>query len=330
MSRKPKKLAEAPSTLDLQNPRGDAVADVLGASLIRHALYRPLDAHAPWGIRLAARSRASFYLVTCGCARIEVEGERPHVLSPGEVAFVPHGTPHLLRDSADSTAAAVCDGPATSSLEPRRIGGHGARTNLVAGFFDVRSGHEPPLLQKMPNLVVLTSSDPTSGPSIAALVQLVLAESVAPKPASSVVLQRLADVLFVLALRSVRSSGQCKAPGIPALSDPHIYQALNLMHAQVSERWTVLTLAKRVHMSRSGFAARFTELVGESPLQYLARWRVTRAAELLRDGDASIEAVANLVGYESLPAFSRAFKRWQGESPANFRRSLEQRGLRRT
>ncbi|UJR83021.1 Hypothetical protein I5071_50860 [Sandaracinus amylolyticus] len=315
--------------MELQDPRGDVVADVLGASLLRHALYKPLEAHAPWGIRLPTRSRASFYLVTCGSARIEVEGERAHVLSPGEVAFVPHGTPHLLRDSADTVAGAVCDGPPTSNLTPRRIGGSGAITNLVAGFFEIRSGHEPPLLQKMPNLVVLSSSDPTSGPSIAALVQLVLAESVAPKPASSVVLQRLADVLFVLALRSVRASGQCKAPGIPALTDPRIYEALNLMHAQIAEPWTVVALAKRVNMSRSGFAARFTELVGESPLQYLARWRVTRAAELLRDGDDGIEAVANLVGYESLPAFSRAFKRWQGESPATFRRALEQQGLRR-
>ncbi len=75
--------------------------------------------------------------------------------------------------------------------------------------------------------------------------------------------------------------------------------------------------------------ARFTELVGEPPLQYLARWRVTRAAERLRDGDEKIDTVAKLVGYESLPAFSRAFKRWQGESPATFRRELERQGLQR-
>ncbi|HSC86293.1 MAG TPA: AraC family transcriptional regulator [Polyangiaceae bacterium] len=315
--------------MELQDPRGDVIADVLGASLIRHALYKPLEAHAPWGIRLPTRPRASFYLVTCGSARIEVEGESAHVLSPGEVAFVPHGTSHVLRDSADTLATGICDGPATSDLTPRRIGGSGAVTALVAGFFEIRNGQEPPLLQKMPNFVVLSSSDPTAGPSIAALVQLILAESVAPKPAGSVVLQRLADVLFVLALRSVRSSGQCRAPGIPALSDPRIYAALNLMHARVDQPWTVETLAKRVNMSRSGFAARFTELVGEPPLQYLARWRVTRAAELLRDDDDKIEAVAGLVGYESLPAFSRAFKRWQGESPANYRRALEEQGLRR-
>ncbi|QRO00035.1 AraC family transcriptional regulator [Archangium violaceum] len=329
MSRKPKKLAETPAPMELQDPRGDVIADVLGASLLRHALYRSLEAHAPWGLRIPQQPRASFYLVARGSARLEVEGERVHMLSPGEVAFVPHGTPHVIRDAEGSAVTTACDGPLTSCLVPRRIGGHGAATTVVAGFFEIRNGREPPILQKMPSLVVLSSTDTVSGPWISATLQLVLAESAAPRPATSVVLQRLADVLFVLALRSVGASGQCKAPGIPALTDPRIYEALNLMHAQLKEPWTVVSLAKRVNMSRSGFAARFTELVGEPPLQYLARWRVTRAAELLRDGDEKIEAVANLVGYESLPAFSRAFKRWQGESPATFRRALEQQGLRR-
>ncbi|WP_394821460.1 AraC family transcriptional regulator [Pendulispora albinea] len=308
--------------MDLRDPRGDAVADVLGVSFMRHALYKPLEAHAPWGVRIPHRPRASFYIVTRGSARIEVEGENVHVLSPGEVVFIPHGTAHALRDAADSKLQDVCDGALCPSLAPRRIGGRGSATSIVAGFFEVGSGHEPPLLQKMPALVVLSASEPTFGRWIEATLQLVLAESAAPGPASSMVLQCLADVLFVLALRSAEASGRRKASGIPALSEPRIYEALNLMHVHVAEPWTVMTLARRVNMSRSGFAARFTELVGEPPLQYLARWRVTRAAEMLRDTNEKVAAVANLVGYESLPAFSRAFKRWQGESPATFRRKL--------
>lgn len=315
--------------MDLQDARGDVVADVLGASLLRHALYKPLEARAPWGLSISRQPRASFYLLTRGSARVEVEGERPHVLSPGEVAFIPHGTPHVVRDAADSKPTPICDGSLTSDFAPRRIGGKGAASILVGGFFETQSGREPPLLQKMPPLVVLSATEPTAGPWIAATVQLILAESASPRPASSVVLQRLADVLFILALRSVGSNGHCQSPSIPALSDPRIYEALNLMHTSVAAPWTVEALARRVSMSRSGFAARFTELVGEPPLQYLARWRVTRAAEMLRDGNEKVEVVANLVGYESVPAFSRAFKRWQGESPATFRRALERQGLRR-
>jgi AraC-like DNA-binding protein len=302
------------------------VADVLGASLIRHALYRPLEARAPWGIRVPRRDRASFYLVSRGSARLEVAGERLHILSPGDVGFVSRGTSRVLRDAPDSDPVAVCDGPYSPSLSPRHIGGRGAATAIVAGFFEPTDGREPMLLRGMPPVVVLSASDPTSGPWLSATVQFILAESASPRPAASVVLQRLADVLFVLALRSTAAHGQCRQGGLAAIADSRIYGALSLMHSHVSEPWTVEELARRVGMSRSGLAARFTQLVGESPLQYLARWRIARAAELLRDTDEKVAAIAARVGYESVPSFSRAFKRWQRASPAAFRRASPRPG----
>lgn len=320
MRKTPNLLAEKPTPLELRDPRGDAVADVLGASLIRHALYNPIEARVPWGLRMPRRNRASFYLVAHGSARLEVDGARTHVLSPGDVGFVPHGTAHVLRDSADSEPFPVCDGSYSLNRRPLRIGGRGAATTLVAGFFELSDGLGPVLLQGVPPLVVLSASDPASVPWVSAAVQFMLAESASPRPASNIVLQRLADVLFVLALRSTVGEGQCQRGAIAAVADPRIYESLSLMHARVADPWTVDLLARRVGMSRSGFAARFTDLVGESPLQYLARWRIARAAELLRDTTEKVETIAGRVGYESVPAFSRAFKRWQGTGPAAFRR----------
>ncbi|WP_223645817.1 AraC family transcriptional regulator [Corallococcus sp. EGB] len=321
MRKAPNPLAEKPTPLELRDPRGDAVADVLGASLIRHALYNPIEARVPWGLRMPRRNRASFYLVAQGGARLEVEGARTHVLSPGDVGFVPHGTAHVLRDSADSEPLPICDGPYSLNQRPLRIGGRGASTTLVAGFFELSDGLGPVLLQGVPPLVVLSASDPASVPWVSSAVQFILAESASPRPASNIVLQRLADVLFVLALRSTVGEGQCQRGAIAAVADPRIYESLSLMHARVAAPWTVDMLARRVGMSRSGFAARFTELVGESPLQYLARWRIARAAELLRDTTEKVESIARRVGYESVPAFSRAFKRLQGTGPAAFRRA---------
>ena len=317
MRKTPKQLAETPTPLALRDPRGDAVADVLGASLIRHALYSPIEARAPWGLRMPRRNRASFYLVAHGSARLEVEGARTQILSAGDVGFVPHGTAHVLRDSADSVPLPVCDGASSPSQKPLRIGGRGAGTTLVAGFFELSDGLGPVLLQGVPPLIILSASDPASAP----WVRFIVAESASPRPASNIVLQRLADVLFVLALRSTVGEGTCQRGAIAAVSDPRIYEALSLMHARVADPWSVDVLARRVGMSRSGFAARFTDLVGESPLQYLARWRIARAAELLRDTTEKVEIIAGRVGYESVPAFSRAFKRWQGTGPAAFRRS---------
>lgn len=102
-------------------------------------------------------------------------------------------------------------------------------------------------------------------------------------------------------LRSVAASGMCERSGLAAVEAPRIYRALNALHARVAEPWTVTQLARLVVMSRSGFAARFSELVGEPPLQYLARRRMTRAAELLRTTTYSVEAIAGQVGYESVP-----------------------------
>jgi transcriptional regulator GlxA family with amidase domain len=131
----------------------------------------------------------------------------------------------------------------------------------------------------------------------------------------------LADVLFVQALRSLSRHEACPQ-GLPALSDPAIHKALSLMHGDVGSRWTVASLAKTVGLSRSGFAARFVELVGEPPLHYLVRRRISRAAELLRDTDDAIAEVATRVGYESVTSFSKVFKRWRGASPGVFRRSV--------
>ena len=306
--------------MDLQDARGDVLADILGVALLRNAIYKRLEARAPWGLRFALHDRAVFYLIACGAALLEVEGEKPHPLSAGEVVFIPHGTAHTLRDSPSTKPIPVCDGKQCPDGAPRRIGGNGASTTIFTGYFELGGGHAPVLLSRMPRVVRLSPIDPTSGPWVAATLQLLLGEFASPGPASSIVLQRLADVLFVQALRSLTRHGECQRNGLAALSDPPIHEALALMHTRVDAPWTVAKLASKVGLSRSGFAARFMQLVGEPPLQYLARWRVARAAELLRDTQDDIAAIAERVGYESVPSFSRAFKKWQGLSPGAYRR----------
>lgn len=299
--------------------RGDVLSDVLGVSLLRHAIYKRIEARAPWGLRLAARERAMFYLVARGTMRLEVSGEAPIELSVGEAAFVPHGSPHVIRDAASTVPLDAHDGKRCTEPGPRRLGGEGAVTSIVAGFFEL-SGKPPVLLARMPAVVPLAPTDRATGPWVAATLQLLLAETAQPGPASTLVLQRLADVLFVQALRSLSAAHACKRPGLAALSDPPIHEALGRMHQHVDRDWTVAKLAESVGLSRSTFAARFSELVGEPPLEYLARWRMTRAAELLRDTDEGIDAIATKVGYESVPSFSKAFVKWRGTRPGAYRR----------
>ena len=308
------------------------MADVLGAALLRHALYKRIECYAPWGLRAPARSRAMFFLIARGSALIEVEGEKALSVSASDVIFLPHGTAHVIRDSATTKPDLLCDGKESSGPGTHRIGGSGAQTSIILGFFEL--GPRPPaLLERMPNVVMLSPSRATSDSSASAAVQLtaqlMVAESASPGPASVIILQRLADILFVQALRSLSCATRCKNPGLAALGDPPVHEALELMHAHVEKAWTVAELASRVGLSRSGFAARFTSLVGEPPLQYLARWRIARAVELLRDRASTVDEIASRVGYESVPSFSKAFKRWRGVSPGTFRREERSRDAER-
>jgi AraC-like DNA-binding protein len=317
---RPPFLSKTPSRLDLESSAGDVLADVLGGTMLHSALYKRIEAHAPWGIAVRQKPRATFYVLARGSALLEVEGERPLSLSAGDVAFLPHGTAHVLRDAKSSATVPICDGPPRASSEPRRIGANGAQSSIVAGFFERDGERSPVLLQRVPNVVRISPSDADADPGLGLTLQLLLAESSASRPASGLVLHRLADILFVQALRTVARNAACPR-GLPALADPSIHEALRLMHGDVKTQWTVAELAKHVGMSRSAFAARFVELVGEPPLQYLVRWRVARAAELLRDTEVSVTEIAARVGYESVPSFSKTFKRWRGSGPATFRRA---------
>ncbi|PCC69227.1 AraC-type DNA-binding protein [Nannocystis exedens] len=317
MARRPNLVSKTPELLDLQDPRGDALADVLSVSLLPNALFKCLEARSPWGLRVPQRDRAVFYLIARGHAMLEVDGEPPRRLAGGDVVFIPHGTAHVLRAEGARQLFVVHDGPCCATQGAARIGGDGALTILLTGFFSYTGGVRPVLLARVPAVAVLSSSGGAPRPWSAATIDLMLAEIASPGPASTLVLQRLADVLFVQVLRHLPTHEGCGL--VEALSDPHVHQALNLMHTRVNEPWTVARLAALVGLSRSGFAQRFTQVVGDPPLQYLARWRMARAAELLRETDDTIARIAERVGYESVPSFSKAFKRWQGRSPTHHR-----------
>lgn len=253
-----------------------------------------------------------------GSALLDIDGQRSIQLSAPDAVFIPHGSAHMLRDSKATVPQGVCEGAPRRDGATRRIGGNGAESSIIAGFFEHAGGRVPALLERMPEVVLLSPAGKTVDPWVGTIIQLLLAESASPGPASVIVLQRLADVLFVHALRSLTHDSQCPK-GLPGLADPAVHAALAAMHANVHAPWTVADLAKKAGLSRSGFAGRFQQLVGEPPLQYLARWRIARAAELLRDTEDGVAQIASRVGYESVPSFSRAFKRWRNLSPAAFR-----------
>ena len=319
-------LSDRPEHLDAER---DVIADVLETMRFSALFFGRFELGAPWVVRVPAKPTSSFYVVARGSLRLAAAGlEGPLVLGTGDVVLLPGGASHALDDGL-RRAVSARDVISPESLRgaPRKLGGEGPTTVLIVGCFSFSAGATHPLLSALPPVIHLPAGEPRLPPSFAATVQLIAAESAAPGPGSAIVLGRLADVLLVHALRLRATLAEPDEVGLRALSDPAIGATLKLIHARPSDPWTVERLASQVGLSRSGFAARFHALVGETPLRYLARWRMLKAAAWLRETSDSVPQIAERAGYESAPAFHKAFKQWQGVGPGAYRRA-GQRGLR--
>ena len=310
----------------------DIVSDVLGAVHLRAHVFGRLELGAPWALRVPPGGDLFFYVVARGGAWLELEDAAdetpPLALSAGDVVLLRHRAGHVLRDASRSAREVVTVGattcPRPMSTTPVRLGGEGPVTTLVTGGFTFAAAPPNVLLESLPAVLHAPAGDPRMTPQLAVAAQLILAESAAPGPGSTMLSARLAEILLIHALRArvaARETENDHRPGLCALADPQIGAAMRLIHASPSDDWTVERLAREVAMSRSAFAARFTELVGLPPLQYLTQWRMTEAARRLREGDDSVAAVAEQVGYANAAAFMKAFTRVHGLGPGTYRRN---------
>jgi AraC-like DNA-binding protein len=201
-------------------------------------------------------------------------------------------------------------------------GGGTERAKLVCGFLGCDQRPFNPLLAGLPRMMIVRGGKTAAGDRLDRLIDLALAESQEQNPGSESVRLRLSELVFVEAIRRHLTAMEHGQTGwLAALKDEAVGRALALLHAQPRQAWTLTALAKESGTSRSALAARFNKLVGQPPMQYLMRWRMQMAAQLLTDGWGKVEAVASEVGYDSEAAFSRAFKKIAGVAPATWRRA---------
>jgi AraC-like DNA-binding protein len=255
-----------------------------------------------------------------------MEGEKKQIaLAGGDFVMFPHGSAHMMRDAPGrrtinvQTLLKSHNPTANKSLS---YGGGGALTTLVCGCFEFEGGETNPLIASLPAVIHIKGEEGRSAPWLETTLQYLASETTSGLPGAATVIGHLTDIIFIQAVRAyIGSSGDCKRGLAKAITDSQIGQALALMHNAPQEPWTVASLALRAGMSRAGFAARFRELVGEPPLQYLTRWRMHKAAGMLRAGSESLGEIAGRIGYEAEAAFSKAFKRWAGHAPGASRQS---------
>lgn len=300
----------------------DPVGEALHFLRMSGTYYTRSELGAPWGLAMPPiPGTLWFHVVTAGGARLEA-GDEVVELGPGDLALVPHGVGHVLRDAPGSLAPPVEQiAPALSdgAYSVLRHGGDGARTEMLCGALRFSHPAARGVVDLLPPVLHVTASPLTD--RMHDVLRLIAAEVEVLRPGGEAVITRLADVLVVQALRAwLADAGPGCSGWLGALHDPWIGRALALVHRDPARDWTVASLAAELPMSRSAFAARFTELVGEPAMQYVTRWRMHVALERLRAGDVTVAEVAGGLGYRSEAAFSRAFSRVVGRSPGSVAR----------
>ncbi len=301
----------------------DVLTDVLETLRVRAACSGRVEGFAPWGIDVPASEFAWFHVILEGRAVLTLDGEEPLELFAGDLVALPHGRGHVLLDGEGASTRPMqrltADGcPRGTS----RLGGEGARSAVWSGRIEFEDRRSNPLLAVLPNVITLRGELARQVRWLEPTLAMLACESASERPGAQTVVSRLADVIFIQIVRGhLAKLGREGTGWLASLADAQVGGALALVHQNPERNWTVQELAQRVAMSRSAFAARFTRLVGEPPLHYVTRWRMQKAASLLRDGQASIAQVAEAVGYDSEAAFSKAFKRALGTAPGAYRRS---------
>jgi AraC-like DNA-binding protein len=298
----------------------DPLSDFLPAMRVQSAVYTRLEVTSPWGVDFDAYHHTKFGVILQGECLISVDGAaQPIALSAGSCYLLPRGNPFTLRDSYNTPLVNFEE--LLPLLEGRllRFGGGGQSMTMMGGRFIFAEGRTPPLLNILPTLVHFKVSD-TELPAMQATLQLLAAEAQAPGLGSQRMIDRIAEIFFLQTLRAyINAENNHNVAWLGAVADQHIAKALRILHEHSDHAWNVESLAKQVGMSRSVFAQRFKNVVGEAPMEYLTRCRIQKATRLLQESKMSISEIANLAGYESDVSFNKAFKRKLGVSPGKYR-----------
>jgi AraC-like DNA-binding protein len=313
-----------------------APADPLGEALhylrMNGAFYCRSELSAPWGLTLPPMpGYVWFHVVTAGGARLETGTEDGRLVRPSELALVPHGEGHVLRSDSGAPAPGILDlerEPVSDRYELLRHGGGGEPSTLICGAvrFEHPAAHN--LIEILPETIVVEAAGTPETDWMQSTLRLMATEARALRPGGEAVITRLGDILVIQAIRSwIETDPAARSGWLGALQDRQIGRAISLIHREPARAWTVAALADEVAMSRSAFAARFTELVGEPAMHYVARWRMHVALSALRDEGATVGELADRLGYQSEAAFSRAFKRILGVSPGAARRGAPGLGV---
>ncbi|MFE0923572.1 cupin domain-containing protein [Streptomyces nigra] len=301
----------------------DLIADVLEVSGVRGTIGARIEAGGSWSIPFTGCTPAVLHVITAGSAWLGVEHLSPQCLelAVGDVVLMPDGPPHTL-GSAPRASTPVGDpvmaARALETGEVIHLGSRPARTRILTISYDCDHTVRTQILGALPEVMHIRGNQGEAG--FDDTVRMIGRELSHPLLAGRAVLNSLVDVLLVQLMRAwlPTQSGQ-RGTWLGVLEDPLVRSAMEHLHAEPAQPWTTATLASALGVSRATLSRRFSAAIGQSPATYLTQWRMDLAAVRLRKTQDPVESIAAAVGYQSVPAFHRAFARSHGVAPGRYR-----------
>ncbi len=322
----------------------DALSDVLKTVRLTGAAFFEIVAEEPWAVGSPARDVVlpkilpgadhliAYHVVTAGHCYANAVGGEPIALQTGEVVVFTDGRPHVMSSRpgmhADPATPDVVEIAATGEKPFRiNIGAGAGSARLVCGYLACDARPFNPLLGNLPPVIKGGDARNDGAGLIGQFIRFAVAEAADKRSGGESVLTKLSELMFIDVIRRYIETLPPKQSGwLAGLRDPSVGRVLSLMHAKPAYNWTIEELGKEAGLSRSVLAERFSALVGIPPMNYLAKWRMQIASELLSSGNTNFANIAARIGYESEAGFSRAFKKMTGLPPSAWRRGARSPG----
>lgn len=326
-----------------QESGSDPLSDVLRMVKLTGAVFHLVEASFPWGVEIPRASTyasiilpraqhvVSYHIILKGTGWAGIPGVASTSFEAGDILVLPHGDQYSLLSTPGQTPEYDLDATTAFFREwvagrlpfvTREGGGGAGGAEYVCGFLGCDMQPFNPVLAALPRLLRVRWSRTGQDDLLARLIDLALTDASLPRVGGESIRLRLSELIFVEVIRLCLESLPAHETGwLSGLRDPAIGKVLALLHRRPAYPWTLNELAREAGVSRAALAARFTHLIGYAPMQYLTRWRMQVAARLLTDSSAKVAVVGREIGYESEAAFSRAFKKIVGVSPAAWRKT---------
>ena len=311
----------------------DPLGDMLRMVRLSGGVFLSAEMAAPWSVAAAIsaqeclafdlepRQIVAYHYVVSGHMYIAVGGQPPKKVVAGEIVILPQNHLHLVASAPDlpPMVSKLAIPPPIDGISRINFGGTGERCHMLCGFLSSEDFN--PLFVTLPNLLKLNVTELGTADWIESTMRFAMAELGQGRPASSNIMSRLSELLFVEAVRSyAKSNAETDVPWLRGISDKQIGKALSLMHRSVGSEWSIETLAREAGLSRTAFITRFTVATGLPPMSYLKAWRLRSARMSLDEGRETIAQISYAVGYQSEEAFSRAFKKEYGMAPGQYQK----------